>query len=275
MVRRSLTTIVVGPNNLRRESCIRVLRSANFRIVDSVSRADDLRGKDAPSLFLIVHAGNECGSLLEQIRLLTNRYSDTRVVVVADRYRPDELASVVRAGASGYFIESITLDAFIRSLELVMGGQTVLPTTLLPCILGSPDNRLVDHASAADEDEPIVADAETVPQLSPREALILSCLIEGESNKTIARKLNAAEATVKVHVKAILRKIRVHNRTQAAIWGMKNRQPSTSVGTTPATVVEIIEPSKIEYIAPKSRPGHDQDTINQANRADARANRSR
>jgi len=51
---------------------------------------------------------------------------------------------------------------------------------------------------------------------------ILRCLIEGNSNKSIARKIDIAEATVKVHVKAILRKIRVQNRTQAAIWGMNN-----------------------------------------------------
>src|SRR4030088_2616482 len=60
------------------------------------------------------------------------------------------------------------------------------------------------------------------PQLSPREKSILHCLSEGDSNKCIARKIDIAEATVKAHVKAILRKIRVQNRTQAAIWGMNN-----------------------------------------------------
>jgi two-component system nitrate/nitrite response regulator NarL len=50
----------------------------------------------------------------------------------------------------------------------------------------------------------------------------LRYLIEGDPNKTIARKIHITEATVKVHVKAILRKIRVHNRTQAAIWAMNN-----------------------------------------------------
>jgi hypothetical protein len=64
--------------------------------------------------------------------------------------------------------------------------------------------------------------------------LILRCLIEGGSNKSIARKNDIAEATVKVHVKAILRKIRVHNRTQAAIWGMNNGwQPQTTTPLAP------------------------------------------
>jgi len=53
--------------------------------------------------------------------------------------------------------------------------------------------------------------------------MILHCLIRGDSNKSIARKIDIAEATVKVHVKAILRKTRVQNRTQAAIWGMNHR----------------------------------------------------
>jgi DNA-binding CsgD family transcriptional regulator len=93
------------------------------------------------------------------------------------------------------------------------------------------------------------------PQLSTREKLILRCLIEGDSNKCIARKINIAEATVKVHVKAILRKIRVHNRTQAAIWGMNNEAltrpandsspPSTSnVGKQLPKPVEVLSEIK-------------------------------
>jgi two-component system nitrate/nitrite response regulator NarL len=54
--------------------------------------------------------------------------------------------------------------------------------------------------------------------LSPREHDVLCCLMAGYSNKVIARELSVCEATVKVHVKAILRKLKVNNRTQAAIW---------------------------------------------------------
>lgn len=60
------------------------------------------------------------------------------------------------------------------------------------------------------------------PALSPRERTILSCLLSGDPNKAIARKVDIAEATVKAHVKAILRKIRVQNRTQAAVWAFNH-----------------------------------------------------
>jgi two-component system nitrate/nitrite response regulator NarL len=58
-------------------------------------------------------------------------------------------------------------------------------------------------------------------KFSSREVEILDCLTRGDANKLIARKFDIAEATVKVHIKAILRKIRVGNRTQAAIWAQQ------------------------------------------------------
>ena len=59
-------------------------------------------------------------------------------------------------------------------------------------------------------------------ELSQREAQILDGLVKGHANKVIARTCDIVEATVKVHMKAIMRKIRVNNRTQAAIWAMEN-----------------------------------------------------
>jgi DNA-binding CsgD family transcriptional regulator len=60
------------------------------------------------------------------------------------------------------------------------------------------------------------------PQLTKQEQIILRFLINGDSNKVIARQMKLAEATVKTHIKAMLRKIHVTNRTQAAIWGMSH-----------------------------------------------------
>jgi two-component system nitrate/nitrite response regulator NarL len=114
-----------------------------------------------------------------------------------------------------------------------------------------------------------------VPQLSTREKTILRFLIEGDSNKGIARKMDIAEATVKVHVKAILRKIRVQNRTQAAIWGMSNESitrlannshppPSTSDVSThlPVPVEGISEIKPIGASAPLSSIGCDANHVN-------------
>ena len=85
-----------------------------------------------------------------------------------------------------------------------------------------------------------MADNVSLRQLSAREKVVLRCIIGGCSNKAIARKIAISEATVKVHVKSILRKIRVHSRTQAAIWGMNCGLSVWQVGSgamLPATVL--------------------------------------
>jgi DNA-binding NarL/FixJ family response regulator len=219
--------VLVGKSILLREGLARILRAAHFRILASVSCADDFRPSKPPPhlpLFLIVHTGNDFDAALEQIELFRSRHPDGRIAIVADHYRLNELTSAFRAGASGYFVNIITCDRFVKSVELVMLGETIFPPAFLSFILDCDAPGSVDAATNDRNGEPILVATEdaTAPLLSPREKLILRCIIDGDSNKCIARKIDIAEATVKVHVKAILRKIRVQNRTQAAIWGINN-----------------------------------------------------
>ena len=223
----SFAVILVGKSILFREGLAKILRAANFRIVASVSSADDLRPSKAKlhlSLYLIVHTGDDFDIALEQIALFRNRHADARIAIVADHYRLNELTSAFRAGANGYFVNVITSDRFIRSLELVMMGETIFPQAFLSFLIDANRPHLVEASASVRNLEAILVatEAATAPLLSPQEKVILRCLIEGDSNKDIARKIDITEATVKVHVKAILRKIRVQNRTQAAVWGINN-----------------------------------------------------
>jgi DNA-binding NarL/FixJ family response regulator len=223
---RFLPIILVGKSILLREGLARILRAANFRVLASASCPDDLRAnKPAPhsALFLIVHTGDDFESAVEQIELFRTQNPDGRIAVIADHYRLHELTAAFHAGANGYFVNIITCDRFIKSVELVMMGETLFPPAFLSFVL-DPDNRVIETEANHKADNPILVGTEdpSAPLLSPREKLILRCLIEGDSNKSIARKMDIAEATVKVHIKAILRKIRVQNRTQAAIWALSN-----------------------------------------------------
>jgi two-component system, NarL family, nitrate/nitrite response regulator NarL len=127
-------------------------------------------------------------------------------------------------------------------------AKTILPPSLLNVLYNNENisrdgNDKLDHQDSGkpEPDDPQTngkddpssdedAIQETLPRmqdtggpcLSTRQRLILRYLIEGDANKTIARKMHITDATVKVHVKAILRKIRVHNRTQAAFWALNN-----------------------------------------------------
>jgi DNA-binding NarL/FixJ family response regulator len=223
----SFATVLIGKSVLIKEGIARILRAANFRTSASVSCADEFSpGTLQPHqlLFLIVHTGDDFDVVLEQIALLRENHPSGRIAIVADHYRLDELVSAFRAGANGYFVDVMTCDVFIKSIELVMLGETIFPPAFLSFVLDPGSDHIGKAVPRGESEQAIIVRTEDTiaPQLSPRERSILHCLIEGDSNKSIARKIDIAEATVKVHVKAILRKIRVQNRTQAAIWGMNN-----------------------------------------------------
>jgi DNA-binding NarL/FixJ family response regulator len=254
---KSFATILVGKSILLREGLARILRSANFRVLASVSCADDLlpnRLQLHQPLFLVVHTGDDFDAAVEQIELFRDQHPGGRIAVVADHYRLNELISAFRAGANGYFVDVMTCDVFIRSVELVMMGETMFPPAFLSFVLGPEGGRLGEAVPRDENNQAILltTDDTLAPQLSTREKSILRCLIEGDSNKCIARKIDIAEATVKVHVKAILRKIRVQNRTQAAIWGMNNGSLTRPANdSSPPSISDISKrlPQPVEVIS--------------------------
>jgi two-component system nitrate/nitrite response regulator NarL len=114
---------------------------------------------------------------------------------------PDEVARL-----SGILTYDLSVAAFVQSLLLICAGERVFP----------------HHLALGRKLAPLSDDWSNPTRLSPREREMLTHLVAGHSNKAIARRLDIAEATVKVHLKSVLRKIRVENRTQAAIWALAN-----------------------------------------------------
>jgi DNA-binding NarL/FixJ family response regulator len=258
-MRRFVATVIIGKSALLREGIARILRSANFRTMTSVSCIDDLPpGTLQPQdlLVLMIHTGSEFEAVIEQLEFVRDRNPGVRIAIVADHYRLDEMTAAFRAGANGYFVDVMTCDVFIKSIELMMMGETVFPQApLMSFVLesGSDNYKKVEAQGAGEPAILVTADDRMKLQLSPREKSILECLIEGDSNKSIARKIDVAEATVKVHVKAILRKIRVQNRTQAAIWAINHSSlawpgkertgpspPAVKIGEPPCNKIKLV-----------------------------------
>jgi len=254
---KSFAIVLVGKSILLREGLARILRSANFRILASVSCADDLLPSKLQlpqPLFLVVHTGDDFDAAVEQVELFRDQHPGGRIAIVGDHYRLGELVSAFRAGANGYFADVMACDVFIKSMELVMMGETIFPPAFLSFVLDPEGDRRGQAAPRDENNQAILIRTENTlaPQLSPREKSILRCLIEGDSNKCIARKIDIAEATVKVHVKAILRKIRVQNRTQAAIWGMNNGSVTRLANnSSPPSTFDVRKPlpSPVEVIS--------------------------
>ncbi|TIL63871.1 MAG: response regulator transcription factor [Mesorhizobium sp.] len=270
MTRQSFVTVLVGPSELLREGLSRILEAAKFRVLFSAACIHDLLQKPLAqhrSILLIIDVGGtDADAEFAQIAEFKAIYPTSHVVALADHCLSTDIVSAFRAGADGYLTKVAAYDTFIKALELVMLGQTVLPaetSMFIQDIRHGPKHDAVADELTNDiikvEDE--VQDLEI---LSNRENCILRRLIEGESNKAIAREINIAEATVKVHVKAILRKIRVRNRTQAAVWAMNHgmltpasgNAPSGSekMATQPSHNINISSFGQVHSLLPKLRP---------------------
>jgi two-component system nitrate/nitrite response regulator NarL len=169
--------------------------------------------------FVIFAANRLPSGMLQKVRQTKERFPAARIVVLADHFDLDFVQHGHSAGVEGFCLTGSSREVLITSLELIMLGAPVLPSALVQAVLdGKSFNlRSILQNTILSESEP--ADPR-LGSLSGREAAILSHLMEGASNKDIARKLDLAEGTVKVHVKAILRKIGATNRTQAAMWAV-------------------------------------------------------
>jgi two-component system nitrate/nitrite response regulator NarL len=124
---------------------------------------------------------------------------------------------------------SVSIDVLTGTLQRILNGdlKILLQEALSRSVIALPSARLPSAPIVTSEEGRNDASDGSFSirvrhGLSEREEQILRDLVKGHGNKIIARKLDIAEATVKVHMKSVLRKIRVANRTQAAIWALEN-----------------------------------------------------
>ena len=224
-MRRIVPTMIVGASALFREGLSRILGPAGFRVLASKSAFSEIDTGVFPRAdpcLLLIRCDDSSRSLIPRLMAIKQECPFIRIALLGQHWPPSEIAAAFRAGANAYFAEATASDEFLRAIGLIMSGhQAVLPIEFLPSpsdLASEPGIHIPKPAEANQGNLP----SEPVLHLSPRETSILQCLARGASNKLIARGIKISEATVKVHVKAILRKIGVANRTQAAIWAMTN-----------------------------------------------------
>jgi two-component system, NarL family, nitrate/nitrite response regulator NarL len=210
----NVKVVLVGRNTLVREGLSRILAEDSFHVIQSVEDVSGLgpidlagRGED---LLAVVDCGGGPFSI-DTVQQLQGPWPDCRIVILADAFDFDGMISAFQAGVHGYIVKQIACEPLLGSLKLVAMGEKVLPSELVSLL---PTAMTINRPPQAKE--------ALTESLSEREFETLQCLISGYPNKIIARQLGISEATVKVHVKAILRKLKLHNRTQAAMWAVSN-----------------------------------------------------
>jgi two-component system, NarL family, nitrate/nitrite response regulator NarL len=204
-----VTVALVGGGALHRDGLRRSLDSSHFEVI--------AEGRDFESVLALANHGASPRLIVadvsrlsekdvEDLRRVRDAMSDCRIVILSNDLSLIDLRRVFRAGADGYLLTELSREAFSFALLLVVSGEKVLPGALADVIASNCQNFMPSKLP--------ISQAE----LTDRERQILRCLLNGDSNKAIARVLKITEGTVKVHLKTLMKKISAANRTQAALW---------------------------------------------------------
>lgn len=208
---------LLAENDIAKDGLRNVFSGDTFDILASVSSDGPLMGEgrcaevDVDSHVIIIDGGGS-GFGLGACRSVAANKGDAKVAMLLDHYVYHDVVKAFQIGVDAVIIKGILCAPLIESIKLVALGEKVFPSQLI--------NDLTSSNSPARRDL-WKRDAPSIG-LSSREIEILECIMAGMANKMIARQFGICEATVKVHVKSVLRKLGVENRTQAATWGVKN-----------------------------------------------------
>jgi two-component system nitrate/nitrite response regulator NarL len=207
--------LVVDDHTLFRRGLIALLsqhdRLAVVGEAADAGQAQRLAGERDPDLVLLDnHLPGVCG--IDALPGLMEAAPRARIVLLTVSEDEADLAGALRRGAHGYLLKTIDSDALLQAIERCLRGETVVSPELMPKLVAALQQGAGVPAAAA----PAPADA--LAALSPRERETLAEIARGASNKEIARRLDIAEATVKIHVQHILRKLNLSSRVQAAVY---------------------------------------------------------
>jgi two-component system nitrate/nitrite response regulator NarL len=226
-----IALLVVDDHNLFRRGLVALLsQDRRFHVAGQagdVGEALRCVERNKPDLILLDnHLPGVLG--VDGIATLKDAAPGTRILMLTVSENEDDLSAALQAGADGYLLKTVELDHLAESIIRVLDGESVVSPEMMTKLVAAFRSRT--SSTAADDAVTVGGDRNggaSVPrmqvdsgiaQLSAREREVLALVAQGDSNKVIARKLDIAETTVKIHVQHILRKLQLNSRVQAAVY---------------------------------------------------------
>jgi two-component system, NarL family, nitrate/nitrite response regulator NarL len=256
----NVSAIIIEPRSLVREGLVSLLENHSYRVLARVASAlaiDAAAISDAPRLVIL--GGNSVDNTAAEASTVRRLWPDTKIVLLFEQASGTDLNWLLTSQIDVCIPLSVSPETLVRTLQRILDqGQRVFlleasawHSTPMKYEDGalSQATRPVDRVAAPAVEPGLrstglqmgavrpenraghgISSSKNMPKLSHREEQILKDLVKGHSNKLIARTCAVAEATVKVYVKSILRKTRVANRTQAAVWALENGYADEAAG---------------------------------------------
>lgn len=214
--------LVVDDHQLFRRGLMALLaQEPGFSVVGEAGDATAAMGLAArlrPDLVLLDnHMPGVTG--VDAIAALKTAAPEARVLMLTVSENESDLARGLRAGADGYLLKTIDTADLAASIRRVFEGDSVISPEMMGKLVGLLRRGPAQHEAGASAPAPLEPPpSDPIHSLSPREREILRLIARGDSNKHIARALDIAETTVKIHVQHILRKLELSNRVHAAVY---------------------------------------------------------
>lgn len=202
---------IIEPNELVLEGLKQIFSRSGFKIsleCKSLGEICEITPPVPRIEALLIDVAQHAYPSEAEISRLRAEFPECRIVVMVESSEYANVPHSVRHGLDGLILKTCRVEAIVKSLELVLLGERFFPADAL-----RPLSIVTDERSS-----PSSINHKVIYNLSAREMEVLKDLSKGRANKEIARHLGISEATVKVHVKAILRKSSARNRTEAALW---------------------------------------------------------
>jgi len=208
-----IKVIIIDDHTLFREGLQRLLVRHDIDVISSVSNGDEGLNsilKHNPDIVLLdLRIPNVSG--IEVLKNIRAKNKSLPVVMLTTSDDEKDLIDALKNGASGYLLKDMEPDALVVALKDVLKGETIVAPNLVQIL-----------AKFHQGDDSEINITNLISTLTPRESEILELLAEGQSNKLIAKNLGISDGTVKLHVKAILRKLEIHSRVEAAVIAVEH-----------------------------------------------------
>lgn len=206
-----MKVLVADDHSLFRDGIVSLLEAAGYQIVQQVGtgkQAVEAAQEHRPDLVLLDNTMPEMTGI-EALQIIKQRLPETKVVMLTVSEDDQDLIQAAQAGADGYLLKDLDGDRFLQMLEGVARGEAAMTRRTT--------SRLLMHLSRSDQKQ-----ATSPDQLTPREVDLLALVADGRSNREIAGDLSISENTVKFHMKNIIQKLRVSNRTEAVTVAIRH-----------------------------------------------------
>ncbi|WP_276904291.1 two-component system response regulator NarL [Frischella perrara] len=150
---------------------------------------------------------------LEILRYLRRNNVSSRIIIFTVSNTKEDIITALKNGADGYLLKDMEPENLLKALHSIAEGKIIMDESITYIIL--------DYMRYGDEST--IKQSHDVNLLTPREHEIFNLLVQGLSNKLIAKELDIVESTVKVHVKSIFKKLNFKSRMEMTVWYLQNK----------------------------------------------------